>query len=133
MTLARTLPDDANAWWALLAVFALYALTRWFLAWRQARREGDPSPLRAAFDEEEPDEGGTATEMALGGFRSYRQYFAFAGGALFIGLVLGLTEGRTQLVMMCTVVPAVVIAVAYLDFRRARSARASASPGTLGR
>ncbi|MFJ4770236.1 hypothetical protein ACIP88_14105 [Streptomyces uncialis] len=126
MTLARTMPDDANGWWALLAVLALYAVTRWFLAWNQARREGDPSPLRAAFDEEEPDEGGTATATAFGGFRSYRQYFAFAGGALVIGLVLGLTEGRTELVMMCTVVPAVVIAVAYLDFRRARSDRARA-------
>ncbi|MEU0690712.1 hypothetical protein [Streptomyces uncialis] len=122
MTLARTMPDDANGWWVLLAVLALYVVTRWFLAWNQARREGDPSPLRAAFDEEEPDEGGTAT--AFGGFRSYRQYFAFVGGALVIGLVLGLTEGRTELVMMCTVVPAVVIVVAYLDFRRARSARA---------
>ncbi len=44
MTLARSLPDNATEWWLYLGVLALYLLTRWFLAWRQARKEAAEHP-----------------------------------------------------------------------------------------
>ncbi|MCM2412161.1 hypothetical protein [Streptomyces sp. RKAG290] len=130
MTLARGLPDNATEWWIYLGVLALYLLTRWLLAWRQARKEGAEHPARAAFDDDEPQETHSVV-YSLGAFRTYRQLFGFAGGALLVALVAGLTDGRLQLVLMCTLAPAVVVALAYLDFHAARKRRARAgSPGT---
>ncbi|WP_434599840.1 hypothetical protein [Streptomyces sp. A5-4] len=122
MTLARSLPDSAAEWWILLGVVALYALSRWFLAWRQARRDGDRHPVRAAFAEEEPGEGNAAP--ATGGFTSYRQFLGFVTAAVVVSLVVALTEAGLRVVLLCTIVPALVLALAYLDFRIARSARA---------
>ncbi|MFD5099801.1 hypothetical protein [Streptomyces albidochromogenes] len=123
MTLARNLPDDATEWWIFLGVAALYLGSRWFLAWRQARRDGDSDPVRTAFAEEEPD----AASMAFsGGFRSYRQFFGVLAAAVVVVLVVTLTEDRLEMVLMCTLVPVLVMALAYLDFRQARTARARA-------
>jgi hypothetical protein len=117
MTLARSLPDNATEWWIFLGIFALYALSRWFFAWRQARREGDSHPVRAAFaDEAEPD----ATNAALaGGFRSYRQFFGFVVGAVVVVLVAALTDGRLRVALLWVMVPLLVVALSYLDFRQA--------------
>ncbi|MFI1016688.1 hypothetical protein [Streptomyces sp. NPDC020965] len=123
MTMARGLPDSSTEWWVLLGVVALYALTRWFLAWRQARRDGDRHPVRAAFAEEEPGEGNL---MATGGFRSYRQFFGVLVCTVIVVLILTLAQGGLELVLMCTVVPVLVVAMAYVDFRQARTARTRA-------
>ncbi|MFF1543751.1 hypothetical protein [Streptomyces sp. NPDC058291] len=119
MTLARSLPDDPTGWWIFLGTFVVYALARWFLAWRQARREGDEHPVRAAFAEE--DDPGTT---AAGGFRSYRQFFGVVGSAVLVLLVAGLTTGPLRLALLWTIVPLLVAALAYLDFRQARKERA---------
>ncbi|MFK0114296.1 hypothetical protein [Streptomyces sp. NPDC090994] len=121
MTLARSLPDSAAEWWIITGVVALYALCRWFLAWRQARRDGEPHAARAALAEEDDPVATQAT--ILGGFPSYRQFFGFVGSALVVGLVAGLTDGTSRVVLLSTVVPVLVAALAYLDFRQARKAR----------
>jgi hypothetical protein len=41
-------------------------------------------------------------------------------------LVAVLTDGRVRLALLWTVVPLLVVALAYLDFRQARKARARA-------
>ncbi|MET7369467.1 hypothetical protein ABZS61_27125 [Streptomyces sp. NPDC005566] len=122
MTLARSLPDSPAEWWFYLGVLALYLLTRWFLAWRQARKEHAEHPVRAAFDDEEPGEP-NAGFAALGAFRSYRQLLGFVGGAVVIVAVSALAEGKLRLGLMCTLVPVIIILLAYLDFRRARTYR----------
>ncbi|MGP3756025.1 hypothetical protein [Streptomyces sp. IBSNAI001] len=122
MTQARALPDDATEWWIYLGVPALYLLTRRLLAWHQARSQGTEHPVRAAFDDEEPQETG-AGAAAVGAFRSYRQLLGFAAGAVVVALVAALTEGGVRLALMCTLVPVVVVLLAYLDFRRARTHR----------
>ncbi|MFI8301954.1 hypothetical protein ACIF80_00635 [Streptomyces sp. NPDC085927] len=121
MTLARAFPDDPTGWWIFLGTFVLYVVARWFFAWRQARREGDGHPVRAAFAEE--DDPGTAVG---GGFRSYRQFFGFVGSAVAVVLVAALTEGRLRLVLLWIIIPLLVIALSYLDFRQARKARSRA-------
>ncbi|MFD9467389.1 hypothetical protein [Streptomyces sp. NPDC060027] len=124
MTLARALPDDAAEWWFFLGTFVLYALGRWFFAWQRARREGDSHPVRTAFaEEDDPD----ATHAALvGGFRSYRQFFGFVVSAVTVVLVTALTEGRLRVVLLWIIVPLLVIALSYLDFRQDRKARSRA-------
>lgn len=124
MTLARSLPDDPTEWWIFLGSFVLYALGRWFFAWQQARREGDSHPVRTALaEEDDPD----ATNAALtGGFRSYRQFFGFVGSAVTVFLVAALTDGRLRVVLLWSIVPMLVIALSYLDFRQARKARSEA-------
>ncbi|MGW2618713.1 hypothetical protein [Streptomyces sp. NPDC001500] len=121
MTLARALPTDATGWWFFLGTFAFYAAVRWFLAWRQARRDGDEHPARAAFAEEDDPRPSTT-----GGFRSYRQFFGFVGSTVLVVLVASLTEGRLRLTLLWTLVPALITALAYLDFRQARTARSRA-------
>ncbi|WP_307123390.1 hypothetical protein [Streptomyces sp. B1I3] len=122
MTLARSLPDTATEWWLYLGVLALYLLTRWFLAWHQARKEGVEHPVRAAFDDEEPGEN-AGPAAAMGAFRSYRQLLGFLAGGILIVLVATLTEGGLQLALMCALIPVVVTLLAYVDFRRARTHR----------
>ncbi|CAL9582310.1 hypothetical protein SUDANB15_05031 [Streptomyces sp. enrichment culture] len=124
MTLARSLPDDATEWWIFLGAFGLYMLGRWFFAWRQARREGDAHPVRAAFaEEEEPD----AVDAApTGGFRSYRQFSGFVAGAVTVTLVAALTDGRLRVALLWVIVPLLIVALSYLDFRQARKARSAA-------
>lgn len=129
MTLARSLPDSATEWWIYLGAFALYVLTRLLLAWRQAHHDGAAHPVRAAFAEEEPEESNTS--VAIGAFRSYRQLAGFVGGAVAIALVATLTDGDLRLLLMCTVAPLIVMALAYLDFRLARTARRRAA-GSYG-
>lgn len=128
MTLAHSLPDSPTEWWLYLGVLALYTLTRWCLAWWQARREGAEHPVRAAFDDEEPADETNVRAAAIGAFRSYRQLFGFVGGAVAIVLVAALTHGELQLVLLCTLIPVVVIVLAYLDFRRARTQRLAYAP-----
>jgi len=118
MTLARAYPTDASGWWFYLGTLALYAVVRWFLAWRQARRDGDQHAVRAAFAEEDGPAPSTT-----GGFRSYRQFFGFVGSAVVVVAVAGLTAGRLRLALLWTVVPVLIAALAYLDFRQARNAR----------
>ncbi|MEU1433550.1 hypothetical protein ABZ438_05590 [Streptomyces sp. NPDC005786] len=125
MTPAHSLPDSATEWWIYLGAFALYVLTRLVLAWRQAHHDGADHPVRAAFAEEEPEESNTS--VALGSFRSYRQLAGFVGGAVAIVLVATLTHGVLRLLLMCTVAPLIVMALAYLDFRLARTARQRAA------
>ncbi|MCQ9135835.1 hypothetical protein [Streptomyces hilarionis] len=119
MTLARALPTDASGWWFFLGTFALYAAARWFFSWRRARRDGDEHPVRAAFAEEDDPRPATA-----GGFRSYRQFFGFVGSAVLVVVVAGLTAGRLRLALLGTLVPLLITALAYLDFRQARKERA---------
>ncbi|MFF9093553.1 hypothetical protein ACF1AX_10580 [Streptomyces sp. NPDC014802] len=107
-----------------LGILVLYVFSRWVLAWQQARREGDPHPVRAAVAEE--DDQGAVDAAVRGGFRSYRQFFGFVGGAVVVVLVAVLTDGRVRLALLWTVVPLLVVALAYLDFRQARKARARA-------
>ncbi|MBL1287258.1 hypothetical protein ACFTXO_17410 [Streptomyces sp. NPDC057067] len=122
MTQARALPDNATEWWIYLGVLVLYLLTRWLLAWNQARREGAEHPVRTAFEDEEPQEAG-AGAAAVGAFRSYRQLLGFVAAAVVVTLVAALTEGGVRLALMCTLVPVAVVLLAYLDFRRARTHR----------
>lgn len=124
MMLARSLPDSATEWWMFLGILVLYVFSRWVFAWQQARREGDPHPVRAAVAEE--DDQGAVDAAVRGGFRSYRQFFGFVGGAVVVVLVAVLTDGRVRLALLWTVVPLLVVALAYLDFRQARKARARA-------
>lgn len=124
MTLARALPDSPLGWWIFLGVAVVYACTRWLLAWHQARRDGDSHPLRAAFAEEESDEA--EAMKGAGGFRSYRQFFGAVAAAVTVVLVGALTEDRLRLALLLTIVPVLVAALAYLDFRRARTARTRA-------
>ncbi|WP_345579969.1 hypothetical protein [Streptomyces prasinosporus] len=121
MTLARSLPDDATEWWVLLGALALYVLGRWFFAWRQARREGDARPARAAFAEE--DDADAVGAASTGGFRSYQQFLGFVAGSFLVALTAALTDGRLRVTLLWTVVPPVVVALAYLDFRQVRRAR----------
>ncbi|MFI7503439.1 hypothetical protein ACIBVL_34210 [Streptomyces sp. NPDC049687] len=122
MTLARSLPDDPTEWWIFLGTFVLYAVARWFFAWQRARREGDSHPVRAAFAEEDDP----PTQVS-GGFRSYRQFFGFSGSAVAVVLVAALTAGRLRVVLLWIIVPLLVTALSYLDFRQARKARSRAS------
>jgi hypothetical protein len=118
---ASSLPDDPTEWWIFLGTFVLYVLTRWLFAWQQARREGDDNPVRSALaEEDDPDAVHAAT---VGGFRSYRQFAGFALGAVAVALVATLTEGGLRIVLLWIIVPLLVIALAYLDFRQARKAR----------
>ncbi|MFJ5263926.1 hypothetical protein ACIQAC_26035 [Streptomyces sp. NPDC088387] len=121
MTLARSLPDDATGWWIFLGTFALYLLGRWFFGWWRARRDGESRPVRAAFAED--DDPDAIRAAAYGGFRSYRQFFGFVGSAVVVVLVLALTDGGSQVVLLWIVVPPLVVALAYLDFRQAHKAR----------
>ncbi|MGQ4362249.1 hypothetical protein [Streptomyces sp. SAS_272] len=118
VTLARALPDDPIGWWIYLGTFVLYAVARWCFAWRQARRDGDSHPARAAWAEDDP------RPAVTGGFRSYRQFFGFVGSVLAVVALAALTEGRLRVVLLCVVVPLLVTALSYLDFRQARAARA---------
>ncbi|WP_320773587.1 hypothetical protein [Streptomyces sp. CRN 30] len=127
MTLARSHPDSPAEWWILIGVLALYVLARLFFAWWRARAEGDRHPVRAAFSDE--DESDTArTASVLGGFASYRQLFGFAGSALLVGLVAGFTDGTPRVVLLSSIVPVLVVGLAYLDFRLALRGRRQPQP-----
>ncbi|CAM5583353.1 hypothetical protein SALBM311S_07975 [Streptomyces alboniger] len=123
MTLARAFPDDPTGWWIFTGTLVLYVVARWFFTWQRARREGDGNPMRTAFAEEDPPD----TAVAGGGFRSYRQFFGFVGSAVAVVLVAALTAGRLRLALLWTIVPLLVTALAYLDFRQARKARDSSA------
>lgn len=125
MTLARSLPDSATEWWILLGTFVLYALGRWIFAWSQARRDGDRHPVRAAFAEED-DAPGASSAALRGGFRSYRQFFGFVGSSVAVVLVAVLTDGRLRVVLLWIIVPLLVVALSFFDFRQARKARSGA-------
>lgn len=125
MTLARSLPDTATEWWIFLGACVLYVFSRWFFAWQQARRDGDSHPARAALAEE--DDPQDLQVAATGGFRSYRQFFGCLGGGLVVVLVVALTSGGLRLVLLWTVVPVMIVALSYLDFRQARKARRARS------
>ncbi|GAA5701467.1 MULTISPECIES: hypothetical protein [Streptomyces] len=124
MTLARSLPDNATEWWIFLGTFVLYVLGRWFFAWQRARREGDSHPMRTAFAEE--DDPAASHAAMVGGFRSYRQFFGFVGSAVAVVLVAALTEGWLRHALLWIIVPLLVIALSYLDFRQALKARSEA-------
>ncbi|MCX5263063.1 hypothetical protein [Streptomyces sp. NBC_00199] len=118
VTLARAAPDDPIGWWIYLGTFVLYGGTRWFFDWRQARRDGDSHPARSALAADDP------RPAVTGGFRSYRQFFGFVGSTIAVVAVAALTEGRLRVVLLWVVVPLLVTALSYLDFRQARAARA---------
>ncbi|MCX5008521.1 hypothetical protein OHB05_38840 [Streptomyces sp. NBC_00638] len=124
MTLARALPDDATEWWFFLGTLVLYALGRWFFAWQRARREGDSHPVRTSFAED--DDPGATHPALVGGFRSYRQFFGFVVSAVTVVLVAALTEGRLRVALLWIIVPLLVIALSYLDFRQDQKARSRA-------
>ncbi|MGW5731592.1 MULTISPECIES: hypothetical protein [Streptomyces] len=126
MTLARSLPDDPAEWWILLGALTVYLLARWFFAWRQARLEGRRRPARAALDElgEDDDSNEVTPRVATGGFDTWRQFIGFVAGGVVIALIAGLTDGPLRVVLLCVVAPVLVVALAYLDFREARKARA---------
>ncbi|MFF4435327.1 hypothetical protein [Streptomyces sp. NPDC001621] len=102
MTLARSLPGSATEWGILLGTFVLYALGRWFFAWSQARRDGDRHPVRAAFAEEDDASGGPKAPPSKPRSR------------------------RLRVVMLWIIVPLLVVALSFLDFRQARKARSGA-------
>ncbi|MFF0302483.1 hypothetical protein ACFYTV_17460 [Streptomyces sp. NPDC004562] len=124
MTLARSLSDDATEWWIFLGTFVLYALGRWFFAWQQARREGDSHPMRTAFAEE--DDPAASHAAMVGAFRSYRQFFGFVGSTIAAVLVAALTEGWLRHALLWIIVPLLVIALSYLDFRQSLKERSEA-------
>ncbi len=124
MTLASSLRDDPTEWLIFLGTFVLYVLTRWFLSWQQDRREGDNHPVRAALAEE--DDFDALHAATVGRFRSYRQLTGFALGAMAVALVATLTKGELRVILLWIVIPLLVIALAYLDFRTARNARSRA-------
>ncbi|MFF6806409.1 hypothetical protein [Streptomyces sp. NPDC012616] len=118
VTLAHALPDDPIGWWIYLGTFVVYAVARWFFAWRQARRDGDGHPARAALAEDDPQPD------VSGGFRSYRQFFGFVGSAVAVLAVAAVTAGRLRVVLLWVIIPLLVTALSYLDFRQSRAARA---------
>ncbi|MGW2794404.1 hypothetical protein ACWC9H_31355 [Streptomyces sp. NPDC001251] len=121
MRLARSASDDPLEWFLYLGVVVVYALGRWFFAWRQARRDGQIHPLRAVLAEDDDSE--TMRRTPYGGFSSYRQFFGFVGSAAAVALVASLTHGRLRVSLMWTIVPLLTLALAYLDFRLSRKAR----------
>ncbi|MFE9123289.1 hypothetical protein [Streptomyces sp. NPDC007172] len=121
MTLARSSSDDPLEWFIYLGVIVVYALGRWFFAWRQARRDGQSHPARAALAED--DSSGTTRRIPYGAASSYRQLFGFFGSGLAVALVASLTHGRLRVTLMWTIIPLLPLALAYLDFRRSREAR----------
>ncbi|MGW6025234.1 hypothetical protein [Streptomyces sp. NPDC055099] len=128
--MARSLPDSATEWWILLGALALYALGRWFFAWRQAQLEGRRRPARAALDElgEDDDDKMTPMRAAAGGYDSWRQFIGFMVAGVVIAMIAGLTEGALRVALLWFVSPLLVIALAYMDFRQARKARAKKTP-----
>ncbi|MFB7774504.1 hypothetical protein ACFC0S_33480, partial [Streptomyces sp. NPDC056084] len=104
-----------------MGVVVVYALGRWFFAWRQARRDGQIHPLRAVLAEDDDSE--TMRRTPCGGFSSYRQFFGFVGSAAAVALIASLTHDRLRVSLMWTIVPLLTLALAYLDFRLSRKAR----------
>ncbi|MDT9680642.1 hypothetical protein RND61_00850 [Streptomyces sp. TRM76323] len=105
-------------------MIALYVLGRWFFAWQQARREGDSHPVRAAFAEE--DDPDAVNASPTGGFRSYRQFFGFVASTVVVTLVVTLADGRVRFLLLWFLVPLLVVALSYVDFRQTREARSKA-------
>lgn len=124
--MARSLPDSPTEWWILLGALALYALGRWFFAWRQAQLEGRRRPGRAALDElgEDDDDEMTPMRAGFGGYDSWRQFIGFIVAGVVIAMVAGLTDGALRVALLWFVSPLLVIALAYMDSREARKARA---------
>ncbi|MGW7073531.1 hypothetical protein ACWGII_07980 [Streptomyces sp. NPDC054855] len=124
--MARSLPDSPAEWWILLGALTLYLLGRWFFAWRQAQLEGRRRPARAALDElgEDDDDEMTPMRAAAGGIDSWRQFIGFVVGGVVIFTIAALTEGALRVALLWFVSPLLVIALAYVDFREARKARA---------
>ncbi|MEH0548885.1 hypothetical protein QA802_39215 [Streptomyces sp. B21-105] len=88
------------------------------LVLRLAAGPPDGHPARAALAEDDP------RPDVSGGFRSYRQFFGFVGSAVAVLAVAALTAGRLRVVLLWVIVPLLVTALSYLDFRQARAARA---------
>ncbi|MGW0908279.1 hypothetical protein [Streptomyces sp. NPDC002853] len=124
--MARSLPDSPTEWWILLGGLALYLLGRWFFAWRQAQLEGRRRPARAALDElgEDDDDEMNTVKVAAGGFDSWRQFIGFVVGGVAIFTIAAFTDGALRVALLWFVSPLLVIALAYVDFREARKARA---------
>ncbi|CAL9475709.1 hypothetical protein [Streptomyces sp. enrichment culture] len=112
MTLAHIYPDDPTTWGAYVCVIALYALARRLFVRRRDRHEGTEHAGRVPL----PGENGPSA-VAWGAFRSYRQFVGYAGSAVVVALVLTTTGGTLRLVLVCTVVPLLVVALAFLDVR----------------
>lgn len=104
-----------------LGFCGLYALGRWFFAWRQARRDGDSHPVRAVLDEE--DEPQAVKAAPPGAFRSYRQFFGYVGSMVAVVLLAAFTSGRLRVALLGTIAPLLVMGLSYLDFRQARRMR----------
>ncbi|MEV5798816.1 hypothetical protein [Streptomyces collinus] len=124
MTLARSLPDSPAEWWIFLGTIVLYTLARWFFTWQQARRDGDSHPVRAVLAEE--DDPDALRAASVGGFRSYRQFFGFVGSTVVVVLVATVTGGRLRVLLLWAIIPILVLALSYLDFRQARKDRRTA-------
>jgi hypothetical protein len=121
MTLARSLPDSPGEWFLFLAALAVYIAARFVLAWRQARKDGAEHPLRTAFDDDEPDNG--SRSVMLGGYASYKEFLGVVASGIAIGIVAAATDGPLRVALMATIIPIIVVAMAYFDFRRARRNR----------
>ncbi|WP_432057622.1 hypothetical protein [Streptomyces sp. bgisy022] len=115
MTLAHAYPDDLATWGVYIGVIALYALARWTFVRRRDRREGPEHAGRVPL----PGEDGPGA-AAWGAFRSYRQFFGYVGSAVVVALVLTTTGGTLRVVLVCTVAPLLVVALAFLDVRLER-------------
>ncbi|MEV0522210.1 hypothetical protein AB0I66_02200 [Streptomyces sp. NPDC050439] len=124
--MARSSPDSPTEWWILLGALALYALARWFFAWRQAQLEGRRRPGRAALDElgEDDDHEMTPMRAGAGGYDSWQQFIGFLVAGVVIAMIAGFTEGALRVALLWFVSPLLVIALAYMDFRQSRKARA---------
>ncbi|MER5860072.1 hypothetical protein ABT131_31435 [Streptomyces sp900105245] len=81
--------------------------------------------MRAAFAEED-DAPGASSAALRGGIGSYRQFFGFVGSTVAVVLVAALTDGRLRVVLLWIIVPLLVVALSFLDFRQARKARSGA-------
>ncbi|MFG2652503.1 hypothetical protein [Streptomyces sp. NPDC048436] len=116
------LPDTPEQWLSVGGALAVYAAVRVTLAWRQARLEGDPEPVRAAFANE--DDGVRTGHTGLPPYgSSWRTYLGLLVAAGVLGAVSATTAGTLQLALMLTLVPAIAIGAAVMDFRTARTRR----------
>ncbi|MGI3227592.1 hypothetical protein ACRJ4B_30960 [Streptomyces sp. GTA36] len=80
--------------------------------------------MRTAFAEE--DDPAASHAAMVGAFRSYRQFFGFVGSVVAVVLVATLTEGWLRYALLWIIVPLLVIALSYLDFRQSLKARSEA-------
>ncbi|MFF8867019.1 hypothetical protein ACF08B_33790 [Streptomyces sp. NPDC015139] len=69
--------------------------------------------MRAALAEKDAAPGASSAVMT-GGFRSYRRFFGFVGGAVSVVPVDALTDGRLRVVLLWIIVPLLVVALSIL-------------------